>query len=112
MARSEDHRKTLSQLTRRLAQQVVGYAPRYTALEEWHAAKAAGVETTDEPEAAVLESQQFLFGGGTVAEVLAKISKEVGSPVTIASFVRYERGEGVEKPAKPDFAEEVRQQLS
>ncbi|KAI8323981.1 translation elongation factor Ts [Martensiomyces pterosporus] len=111
-AQSDDHRKTLSQLTRRLAQQVVGYAPRYTTLDQWRAARAAGIEGSEEPDVSVLESQQFLFGGGTVSEVLAKISKEIGAPVSISSFVRYERGEGIEKPAKPDFAEEVRQQLS
>ncbi|KAJ1942554.1 Elongation factor Ts, mitochondrial [Linderina macrospora] len=106
--KSDAHRSTLSQLTRRLAQQVVGYAPRFATMEEY---KKAG-EMTEAPDAVVLEEQQFLFGGGSVKEVLAKISKELGAPVEILSFVRYERGEGVEKADKPDFAEEVRQQLA
>ncbi|KAJ1942599.1 Elongation factor Ts, mitochondrial [Kickxella alabastrina] len=109
----DNHRATLSQLARRLAQQVVGYAPRYTTVAEWESAKAAGTENSEDlPEVSVLEAQQFLFGGGTISEVLEKVSKGVGSPVEITSFVRFERGEGVEKAVKPDFAEEVRQQLA
>ncbi|KAJ1843618.1 Elongation factor Ts, mitochondrial, partial [Coemansia sp. RSA 486] len=101
------HRATLAQLARRLAQQVVGYAPRFRTVAEWQHARAAGAEDCgEEPEACVLEAQQFLFGGGTVAEVLAKVSQGVGAPVDVVSFVRFERGEGVEKAARPDFAEE------
>ncbi|KAJ2493430.1 Elongation factor Ts, mitochondrial [Coemansia sp. RSA 2050] len=110
--RSDVHRRTLSQLAERLAQQVVGYSPRFITVREWQAASAAGIEGVGEPEAAVLEAQQFLFGGGTIAEVLAKVAKGVGAPVEVVSFVRFERGEGVEKPARPDFAEEVRKQLT
>ncbi|KAJ1843387.1 hypothetical protein LPJ57_009763, partial [Coemansia sp. RSA 486] len=101
------HRATLAQLARRLAQQVVGYAPRFRTVAEWQRARAAGAaDCGDEPEACVLEAQQFLFGGGTVAEVLAKVSQGVGAPVDVVSFVRFERGEGVEKATRPDFAEE------
>ncbi|KAJ1820661.1 Elongation factor Ts, mitochondrial [Coemansia sp. RSA 2598] len=109
----QGHRATLVQLSRRLAQQVVGYAPKFGTVAEWERAKAAGADGCgDEPEVCVLEAQQFLFGGGTIAEVLAKVAEGVGAPVEIVSFARFERGEGVEKAAKPDFAEEVRQQLS
>ncbi|KAJ2040292.1 Elongation factor Ts, mitochondrial [Coemansia sp. S3946] len=110
--RSDEHRRTLSQLAGRLAQQVVGYSPRFITVDEWKAASAAGIEGIGEPEVTVLEAQQFLFGGGTIAEVLAKVAKGVDAPVEVASFVRFERGEGVEKPVRPDFAEEVRKQLS
>ncbi|KAJ2755667.1 Elongation factor Ts, mitochondrial [Coemansia pectinata] len=110
--RSEEHRRTLSQLAGRLAQQVVGYSPRFITVDEWKAAGEAGIEGIGEPEVTVLEAQQFLFGGGTIAEVLAKVAKGVDAPVEVASFVRFERGEGVEKPVRPDFAEEVRKQLS
>ncbi|KAJ2457038.1 Elongation factor Ts, mitochondrial [Coemansia sp. RSA 2424] len=109
--RSDEHRRTLSQLAGRLAQQVVGYSPRFITVDEWQAASAAGIDGIGEPEVTVLEAQQFLFGGGTIAEVLAKVAKGVDAPVEVASFVRFERGEGIEKPARPDFAEEVRQQL-
>ncbi|KAJ2897048.1 Elongation factor Ts, mitochondrial [Coemansia aciculifera] len=110
--RSDEHRRTLRQLAGRLAQQVVGYSPRFITVDEWQAASAAGIDGIGEPEVTVLESQQFLFGGGTIAEVLAKVAKGVDAPVEVASFVRFERGEGVEKPVRLDFAEEVRQQLS
>ncbi|KAJ2558135.1 Elongation factor Ts, mitochondrial [Coemansia sp. RSA 1933] len=111
--RNSQQRRALNQLTKRLAQQVVGYAPRYITIAEWESARARGAENGEEsPEVVVLEAQQFLFGGGTVGEVLAKVSKDVGAPVEIVSFVRMERGEGIEKPVKPDFAEEVRQQLA
>ena len=36
--------------------------------------------------------------------------KEVGSPITVTRFVRYERGEGIEVE-KVDFAEEVARQM-
>ncbi|KAJ2711551.1 Elongation factor Ts, mitochondrial [Coemansia spiralis] len=109
--RDSEHRSTLSQLAKRLAQQVVGFAPRHASLAEWERAKAAGAAASD-PAATVLEAQPFLFGGGTVAEALAKLSRGLESPIEIASFVRFERGEGIEKPAKADFAEEVRRQLA
>ncbi|KAJ1755264.1 hypothetical protein LPJ54_007036, partial [Coemansia sp. RSA 1824] len=62
--------------------------------------------------AAVLESQVFVFGGSTVSEVLQKASQATGAPVHVAGFIRFVRGEGVVKPARPSFADEVRQQLA
>ena len=41
---------------------------------------------------------------------LEEKSKEVGSPITITKFVRFERGEGIEKKEE-NFAEEVAKQL-
>lgn len=46
----------------------------------------------------------------TIAKFLAEKSKEVGSPITITRFVRYERGEGIEVE-KVDFAAEVAAQM-
>lgn len=46
----------------------------------------------------------------TIAKFLAEKSKEVGSPVTVTRFVRYERGEGIEVE-KVDFAAEVAAQM-
>ena len=46
----------------------------------------------------------------TIAKFLAEKSKEVGSPVTVTRFVRYERGEGIEVE-KVDFAAEVAAQI-
>ncbi|KAJ2780784.1 Elongation factor Ts, mitochondrial [Coemansia javaensis] len=104
-ARSAEHRAALGRLAARLAQQVVGFAPRFVTRAEWERAGSPG------PETAALEAQEFLFGGGTVAEALARLSRELAAPVEVASFVRLERGEGIEKPPQPDFASEVRQQL-
>lgn len=46
----------------------------------------------------------------TIAKFLAEKSKEVGSPIAITRFVRYERGEGIEVE-KVDFAAEVAAQM-
>lgn len=46
----------------------------------------------------------------TIAKYLAEKSKEVGSPISITRFVRYERGEGIEVE-KVDFAAEVAAQM-
>lgn len=42
----------------------------------------------------------------TITEYLDSVAKEVGSPITISQFVRFERGEGIEKKAD-NFADEV-----
>ena len=42
----------------------------------------------------------------TVAQYLASVAKEIGSPVACASYVRFERGEGIEKKEE-DYAAEV-----
>ncbi|MGE5629399.1 MAG: translation elongation factor Ts [Solirubrobacterales bacterium] len=46
----------------------------------------------------------------TITKYLQEKSKEVGAPISIAAFVRYERGEGIEKKEE-NFAEEVQKQL-
>ena len=46
----------------------------------------------------------------TIAKFLAEKSKEVGSPISVTRFVRYERGEGIEVE-KVDFAAEVAAQM-
>ncbi|KAJ2788140.1 hypothetical protein GGI15_000161 [Coemansia interrupta] len=100
-ASAEEHRGMLGLLARRLAQQVAGYAPRFATRAE------CGQEEC--PDEMVLEAQQFLFGGGSVAEVLEQTARCVGAEVKVDAFVRFERAEGVEKPQAPDFAQEVRQ---
>ena len=42
----------------------------------------------------------------SISKYLEEKSKEVGSPITITKFVRFERGEGIEKKEE-NFAEEV-----
>jgi elongation factor Ts len=49
-------------------------------------------------------------GKQNVAKYLEQVSKEVGTPVSIKSFVRFETGEGLEKKNE-DFAAEVAAQL-
>jgi elongation factor Ts len=56
---------------------------------------------------AVLLKQVFVIDGkATVAEALKQAEKDVGAPVKIAAFVRYQLGEGIEKKEE-DFAAEV-----
>ena len=59
-------------------------------------------------EEAVLLSQMFVVDGETpVAKVLENAKKDIGAPVTIAGFVRFAVGEGIDKPIT-DFAAEVK----
>jgi elongation factor Ts len=54
-----------------------------------------------------LLSQLFVMDNKTpVADVVAQAGKEAGSPVTLAGFVRFQLGEGIEKKQE-DFAAEV-----
>ncbi len=54
-----------------------------------------------------LVEQQFIMDGDiTVEKYLAGVAKELGADIKIASFVRFEKGEGIEKRVD-DFAAEV-----
>ncbi|MBV7274892.1 elongation factor Ts [Clostridium sp. PL3] len=46
----------------------------------------------------------------TIEKYLKEKSKEVGAPITVAAFVRFEKGEGIEKKEE-NFAEEVQKQM-
>lgn len=46
----------------------------------------------------------------TIEKYLQEKSKEVGAPITIAAYVRFEKGEGIEKKEE-NFAEEVQKQM-
>ncbi len=61
-------------------------------------------------EVCLLEQLWVKDGDKTISKFLDEKSKEVGSPITITRFVRYERGEGIEVE-KVDFAEEVARQM-
>lgn len=61
-------------------------------------------------EVCLLEQLWVKDGDKTITKFLEEKSKEVGSPVKITRFVRYERGEGIEVE-KVDFAEEVARQI-
>ena len=59
----------------------------------------------------VLLEQAFVIDGKTkVAKVVDEAAKQVGAPVRIAGFLRFELGEGIEKRSE-DFAAEVAAQL-
>ena len=55
----------------------------------------------------LLEQQSVIDTEKTVEGLRAALAKEVGADVTLSRFVRFERGEGIEKPIAPDFASEV-----
>ena len=60
-------------------------------------------------EETVLLSQTFVIDGETqVSKVIEKAAKELGAPVAIEGFVRFQVGEGIEK-VESDFADEVAQ---
>ncbi|MDP4087789.1 MAG: translation elongation factor Ts [Bacillota bacterium] len=46
----------------------------------------------------------------TITKYLQEKSKEVGAPITVNRYVRFERGEGIEKKEE-NFAEEVQKQM-
>lgn len=55
----------------------------------------------------VLLEQTFVMDGETkIAKLLENAAKDVGAPVTLVGFVRYQLGEGIEKETS-DFAAEV-----
>jgi len=57
----------------------------------------------------VLLSQTFVIDGETqVAKVIEKAAKDLGAPITVEGFVRFQVGEGIEK-LESDFADEVAQ---
>jgi elongation factor Ts len=59
----------------------------------------------------VLLEQAFVIDGKTkVSRVVDEAARQVGSPVRIAGFMRFELGEGIEKKSE-DFAAEVAAQL-
>lgn len=58
-------------------------------------------------ETCLLESASVLQTDKTVDQVRQAAAAALGTDVTITAFIRYERGEGVEKPAEKSFADEV-----
>jgi elongation factor Ts len=58
-------------------------------------------------EQSVLMQQTFIIDGESkISAVLEAAAKDVGAPVKLTSYVRFELGEGVEKK-EDDFASEV-----
>ena len=53
-----------------------------------------------------MDQQYVIDGDLTVGKYVANTAKELGADIKIASFVRFEKGEGIEKRVD-DFAAEV-----
>ena len=54
----------------------------------------------------LIEQQYVIDGDLTVGKYVESVAKAIGAPVKIASYVRFEKGEGIEKRVD-DFAAEV-----
>jgi elongation factor Ts len=60
-------------------------------------------------EESVLMNQVFVIDGETpISKVVEKAAKDLGAPIEVEGFVRYQVGEGIEKVTS-DFADEVKQ---
>jgi elongation factor Ts len=58
-------------------------------------------------EETVLLQQTFVIDNETqIVKVLEKAAKELGAPITVEGFVRFQVGEGIDKP-QDDFGDEV-----
>ncbi len=55
----------------------------------------------------LLQQTYVIDGKATVQQAVENAAKDIGAPVTIAGFVRYALGEGVDKGDEGDFASEV-----
>jgi elongation factor Ts len=62
-------------------------------------------------EVCLLDQQYVKDGDLTVAKYLEQVSKQIGAPITVKRFVRFETGEGIEKKEE-NFAEEVAKQIN
>jgi elongation factor Ts len=58
-------------------------------------------------EVVLLDQPSVIDGDKSVEQMRAAVSQALGADVRLVRFVRYERGEGIEKPQGPDFASEV-----
>jgi elongation factor Ts len=58
-------------------------------------------------EVCLLEQQSVLDSEKTVEDLRVALGKELGADVTLTRFVRFQCGEGIEKPVGDDFAAEV-----
>jgi elongation factor Ts len=58
-------------------------------------------------EVCLREQQSVIDTDKNIDQVTAAVAEAVGTSVVLQSFVRFEKGEGIEKSQGPDFAEEV-----
>jgi elongation factor Ts len=57
-------------------------------------------------EVCLVEQESVIVPGSTIDQVRAQVSKAAGGKIELTRFVRFERGEGIEKKSD-DFAAEV-----
>ncbi|RKO85470.1 elongation factor TS-domain-containing protein, partial [Blyttiomyces helicus] len=103
---------TLEHLSKQFAQQVVGCSPAVVYPHEISAAGLVpeeGESVEDHKGRVALVEQAFLFGSGSVAQQLEEASEAMVGDVHITKFLRFERGEGIEKK-EDNFADEVLKQ--
>jgi elongation factor Ts len=62
-------------------------------------------------EVVLLEQIYVVDGENRISQVIEKAAKDLGAPVTLTGFVRYQLGEGIEK-TQDDFAAEVAKMAS
>jgi elongation factor Ts len=58
-------------------------------------------------EICLLEQESVLEAGKAVDQIRRELGQKLGGEIALSRFVRFERGEGIEKPAGDDFAAEV-----
>ncbi|HKQ70616.1 MAG TPA: translation elongation factor Ts [Polyangiaceae bacterium] len=58
-------------------------------------------------EVCLMEQESVIVPGQTIDQVRGNVAKEAGGPINLVRFVRFERGEGIEKGPVDDFAAEV-----
>lgn len=58
-------------------------------------------------EVCLLEQQSVLEPDKTVEQLRAAVAQAAGGELVVLRFARFERGEGIQKPSGPDFADEV-----
>jgi elongation factor Ts len=95
---TNEKRTEIATFAKKLAQHVSGFAPLSIS------------SCKDSPSESVLVEQPFLFGGGTVAQVIEDLSRKHNASIEIVDFKRFECGEGIEKKTD-NFAEEVMAQI-
>ena len=62
-------------------------------------------------EVCLIEQPFVKDGDKSINQLTAEVAKEIGANISIVSFVRFERGEGIEK-RKDNFAEEIAAQMA
>ena len=133
--KSNGDKETLQELAFNLAMQVAAAKPEVLNKEDVDAAKlenekeilTAQSRNEGKPEAVIekmvlgrinkyykevclLEQEYVRDTALTIKQVVADYEKKVGCPITVAAFVRYEMGEGIEKRVD-NFVDELAEQL-